>query len=148
MPHASRNAHPPWPSASPTAPGAGSTFSPCQDRSVIDGVTTEFWARGVYASHTPASQNRYHPRAAVCGHEGGAPMDLVNPVVQRVCREAAENPERFWDRAARDLFWFRTWDQVLDWQPPTFKWFVGGRTNLAYNCIDRHVEAGRGGQAA
>jgi acetyl-CoA synthetase len=75
-------------------------------------------------------------------------VDLVNPIVQRVRREASENPDRFWDQAARDLHWFRTWDTVLDWQPPTFQWFVGGRTNLAYNCIDRHVEAGRGGQAA
>ncbi len=75
-------------------------------------------------------------------------MDLVNPIVHRWCREASENPESFWDRAARQLHWFRSWDRVLDWQPPTFRWFVGGKTNLAYNCLDRHVEQGRGGQAA
>ena len=75
-------------------------------------------------------------------------VDLVNPVVQRWCREASEDPERFWDKAARELHWFRTWDKVLDLDPPTFRWFVGGQTNLAYNCLDRHVEQGRGGQAA
>jgi len=75
-------------------------------------------------------------------------MDLVNPVIQRWRREATEDPERFWDRAARELHWFRTWDKVLDHQPPTFNWFVGGRTNLAYNCLDHHVRSGRGGQAA
>ena len=75
-------------------------------------------------------------------------MDLVNPVIQRWCREASDDPERYWDRAARDLHWFRTWDRVLDLDPPTFRWFVGGKTNLAYNCLDRHVDAGRGGQAA
>lgn len=75
-------------------------------------------------------------------------MDLVNPVVKRWLREASDDPERFWDKAARDLPWFRTWDAILDHQPPTFRWFVGGRTNLAYNCLDRHIQAGRGGQAA
>jgi len=75
-------------------------------------------------------------------------MDLVNPVVQRWCREATDDPERFWERAARQIHWFQSWDRVFEWEPPTFRWFVGGRTNLAYNCIDRHVEQGRGGQAA
>jgi acetyl-CoA synthetase len=75
-------------------------------------------------------------------------MDLVNPVVNRWCREASDDPEPFWDRAARDLHWFRTWDTVLDLDPPTFRWFVGGQTNLAYNCLDHHVASGRGGQAA
>ena len=75
-------------------------------------------------------------------------MDLVNPVIQRWRREASDDPERFWDKAARELHWFRTWDRVLDLDPPSFRWFVGGQTNLAYNCLDRHVEQGRGGQAA
>jgi acetyl-CoA synthetase len=75
-------------------------------------------------------------------------MDLVNPVVKRWCREASDDPERFWDRAARELYWFRTWDRVRELDPPTFRWFVGGKTNLAYNCLDHHVESGRGGQAA
>src|SRR4051794_41659897 len=75
-------------------------------------------------------------------------MDLVNPIVQRLCREASDDPERFWDRAARQLSWFRTWDRAFEWEPPTFRWFVGGRTNLAYNCVDWQVMQGRGAQAA
>src|SRR5215210_2811891 len=75
-------------------------------------------------------------------------MDLVNPVVRRWCSEAREDPERFWDRAARELPWFRTWERAFEWEFPTFRWFVGGRTNLAYNCVDRHVARGNGGRAA
>jgi len=75
-------------------------------------------------------------------------MDMVSPVVKRWQYDAARDPDRFWDRAARKLNWFRTWDQVLDWQPPTFRWFVGGLTNLSYNCLDYHVERGWGGHAA
>jgi acetyl-CoA synthetase len=75
-------------------------------------------------------------------------MEVVNPMVRRLCHEAAIDPEAFWARSARQLPWFRTWDRVFEWDPPTFRWFVGGRTNLAYNCLDHHVANGRGGQAA
>jgi len=75
-------------------------------------------------------------------------MELVNPIVRRWCREAAEDPDTFWARAAEKLPWFRPWDRVFEWEPPAFRWYVGGRTNLAYNCLDRHVAAGRGGQTA
>lgn len=75
-------------------------------------------------------------------------METVSPIVKRWLDEAQSDPDRLWDRAARKLHWFRTWDQVLDWQPPTFRWFVGGLTNLSYNCLDYHVERGWGGHAA
>src|SRR5689334_24877507 len=75
-------------------------------------------------------------------------MDLINPLVRRWRREAAEDPDAFWGRAAEQLPWFRKWDTVFEWDFPTFRWFVGGRTNLAYNCLDHHVAAGRGAQAA
>jgi acetyl-CoA synthetase len=75
-------------------------------------------------------------------------MQLINPVVRAFRQDATDNPEAFWDRAAEHLPWFRKWDQVLDWQPPTFKWFVGGQTNLSYNCLDHHVAHGRAGHAA
>jgi len=44
--------------------------------------------------------------------------------------------------------WFEPWDKVLDWQLPFAKWFVGGRLNVAFNCLDRHVEAGIGDRVA
>ena len=56
-------------------------------------------------------------------------------------REATDDPEGFWGRAAEQVPWFRKWDRVLDWQPPTFRWYAGGLSNLAYNCVDHHVAA-------
>jgi acetyl-CoA synthetase len=63
-------------------------------------------------------------------------------------REATADPEGFWARAAHQLPWFRPWDRVFEWDPPTFRWFLGAQTNLSYNCLDRHVAAGRGGHVA
>jgi acetyl-CoA synthetase len=63
--------------------------------------------------------------------------------------EAARDRLAFWESAARRLTWDREWDEVLDWSNPPFaKWFVGGKLNVAYNCVDRHVEAGHGDQVA
>src|SRR5919197_3753173 len=75
-------------------------------------------------------------------------MELVNPIVRRWCREASEDPDRFWGRAAEQLPWLRKWERVFEWDYPPFRWFVGGQTNLAYNCLDRHVARGAGGQTA
>jgi len=75
-------------------------------------------------------------------------VDLINPIVHRWCREAQEHPDAFWARAASQLHWFRTWDHVFEWDFPTFRWFVGGQTNLAYNCLDYHVQRGWGGHTA
>src|SRR5919109_2361034 len=63
-------------------------------------------------------------------------------------REATDDPERFWGKAAEQLPWFKKWERVLDWQPPTFRWYAGGMSNLAYNAVDHHVEAGRGDHVA
>jgi acetyl-CoA synthetase len=54
----------------------------------------------------------------------------------------------YWEEQAERLTWAKKWDTVLDWQPPFAKWFVGGQINAAYNCVDRHVEAGRGDKVA
>ena len=75
-------------------------------------------------------------------------VDLVNPIVARWRSEGLEDPDGFWGRAAEQLPWFRKWDQVFDWQYPSFKWFVGGQTNIAYNCLDHHVKNGWGGHTA
>ncbi|WP_205473182.1 acetate--CoA ligase [Nocardioides sp. SYSU D00038] len=62
---------------------------------------------------------------------------------------AAADREGFWAEQAERLSWDRKWDQVLDWSNPPFaKWYVGGTLNAAYNCVDRHVEAGRGDKVA
>jgi acetyl-CoA synthetase len=65
-----------------------------------------------------------------------------------VYARAEADPEGFWAEAARELHWFRPWDRVLEWHLPYARWFVGGRTNLAYNCLDRHVTGGRRTKAA
>ena len=75
-------------------------------------------------------------------------MEVINPIVRRFMREATEDPEGFWAQAAEQLPWFRKWDRVFEWTPPTFRWFIGAQTNLCYNCLDYHVEHGRSGQAA
>jgi acetyl-CoA synthetase len=64
--------------------------------------------------------------------------------------EAAADRLAFWARQARELVtWETEWDQVLDWtNPPFAKWFTGAKLNVAYNCVDRHVEAGHGDQVA
>ena len=62
---------------------------------------------------------------------------------------AAKDREGFWAEQAERLSWSRKWDQVLDWSDPPFaKWYVGGTLNAAYNCVDRHVEAGNGDKVA
>ena len=75
-------------------------------------------------------------------------FDLVNPIVRRWQRDAEADPEGFWAAAAQELPWFKPWDRVFEWQPPTFSWFLGAETNLAYNCLDHHVRQGNGGRAA
>jgi len=75
-------------------------------------------------------------------------VGTVNPIVRRWIEDARRDPEAFWARAASALPWFKTWDRVFEWTFPTFRWFVGGETNLAYNALDHHVEHGRGGHAA
>jgi acetyl-CoA synthetase len=63
--------------------------------------------------------------------------------------EAAADRLAFWARQAGRLDWAREWDEILDWSNPPFaKWFVGGQLNVAYNCVDRHVAAGRGDKVA
>ncbi len=64
-------------------------------------------------------------------------------------REASESPESFWARMAEsELHWFKKWDTVLKWEPPHAEWFVGGKTNVAYNCLDRHLQTWRRNKAA
>src|SRR5436190_12965957 len=75
-------------------------------------------------------------------------MDLISPVVHRWVQDAREDPEEFWGRAAEQLPWLRSWDRVFEWTPPTFRWFIGGQTNLAYNALDHHVKLGWGGHTA
>ena len=75
-------------------------------------------------------------------------MAAINPTVQQWVEDARGAPEEFWARAADELPWFRKWDNVFERDDPSFRWFVGAQTNLAYNCLDHHVVSGRGDSTA
>jgi acetyl-CoA synthetase len=63
--------------------------------------------------------------------------------------EASADPEKFWARFAEsELHWFRKWDTVLQWEPPHAEWFVGGKINISFNCLDRHLGTWRRNKAA
>ena len=66
-----------------------------------------------------------------------------------VYERAAADPQAWWAEQAEALHWFSPWEQILDdSNPPFYKWFVGGTLNVSYNCLDRHVEQGRGERVA
>lgn len=94
-------------------------------------------------------------------------MTTFDPIVRDWQARATADPDEFWAEAARQVPWFRGWDRVFEWSappieeagqrsngqspveiPPYFRWFVGGETNLSYNCLDYHVARGWGGHAA
>jgi len=67
---------------------------------------------------------------------------------QSIYDRAAADLEGFWAEEAKRLDWYKPWDSVLEWDPPFAKWFEGGQINVSYNCLDRHVEQGRGDRIA
>lgn len=89
----------------------------------------------------------FPPRAA---SELGLPRWHVgSPDEYRALHAASlKNPEAFWSKEAGNLAWFSMWSKVLEWNAPDPKWFVGGKLNACYNCVDRHVQAGHGEETA
>jgi acetyl-CoA synthetase len=71
-------------------------------------------------------------------------MDAYEALYKR----SVEDPDGFWSEVANELHWFSPWTDVLEWKPPFAKWFVGGTTNLSYNCLDRHLGSWRRNKAA
>jgi acetyl-CoA synthetase len=68
---------------------------------------------------------------------------------QKLYQQALEKPEEFWgDLADKEIHWFEKWNHVFEWNPPFVKWFVGARTNISYNCLDRHLSTWRKNKAA
>ena len=70
------------------------------------------------------------------------------PKLKRMLTRALDDPEGFWGEIASELHWFQRWDNVFKWDFPNFSWFNGGVTNLAYNCLERNIELGRGNKLA
>jgi acetyl-CoA synthetase len=91
-------------------------------------------------SNLSREERRFEPPAELA--------DNANLKEEAYARAAAD-PEAFWAEQAERLDWAQKWDRVLDWDDPPFaKWFVGGRLNAAYNCVDRHVDNGLGDRVA
>ncbi len=67
---------------------------------------------------------------------------------EAIYEEAAKDPVAFWEKQAEKLHWFKRWEKALDWIEPFAKWFVGGTLNISYNCLDRHIAAGKGDKKA
>ncbi len=80
------------------------------------------------------SQKKYYPSRKIL-------KQAIVKDYEKTLKEAASDPIKFWEEAARDVEWFREWDKTFDdSNKPFFKWFVGGKTNLAYNALDRHIK--------
>lgn len=79
-------------------------------------------------------------------------IDMLPPQVRGFMHEAEKDYEGFWENAAvnatDDIYWFKRWDKVFEWNYPAFRWYMGGMTNISYNCVDYKVEQGNGGKAA
>ncbi len=63
-------------------------------------------------------------------------------------KAALKNPQKFWAGIANELFWFKKWSKVLEWKQPFAQWFIGGKINVSYNCLDRHLSSWRKNKAA
>jgi acetyl-CoA synthetase len=85
-------------------------------------------------------ENRTFPPSPEFVAQANALADLYD--------EAAQDRLAFWSRQADYLHWDKKWDQVLEWEAPNAKWFLGGKINASYNCLDRHVLEGRGDRVA
>jgi acetyl-CoA synthetase len=70
------------------------------------------------------------------------------PELKRMLAQALEDPEGFWGEVASELHWFKRWEKAFEWNYPNFSWFKGGITNLAYNCLERNIERGKGSKPA
>ena len=86
------------------------------------------------------SENRTFPPSPEFVAQANAKADMYE--------EAEQDRLAFWEKQASALYWHQKWNQVLDWQPPFAKWFVGGKLNASYNALDRHVLEGRGDRVA
>ncbi|MHB8573932.1 MAG: acetate--CoA ligase [Dehalococcoidia bacterium] len=82
-------------------------------------------------------QRMFAPPEAFAGRAQISGMDAF----ERLTKQAQDDPEGFWAEQAGVVHWFKKWDTVLDWSDPPFaKWFVGAKTNISYNCLDRHLD--------
>lgn len=79
-------------------------------------------------------------------------LRMLPPQVRAFYLRAMEDYEGFWEdaglNAANDIHWFKKWGKVFEWEYPTFKWYIGGTTNISYSCLDHKVKQGKGSKTA
>ncbi|MED7928291.1 acetate--CoA ligase [Nonomuraea sp. LP-02] len=102
------------------------------------------------APETPGNETQALSNLLQENRRFAPPADLAASanVTAAAYDEAAADRLAFWERAAERLTWAKRWDRTLEWNAPFAKWFIGGELNVAYNCVDRHVEEGRGDKVA
>ncbi|WP_431920112.1 acetate--CoA ligase [Nonomuraea jabiensis] len=102
------------------------------------------------APETPGNETQALSNLLQENRRFAPPADLAAAanVTAAAYNEAAADRLAFWERAAERLAWAKRWETTLEWNAPFAKWFVGGELNVAYNCVDRHVEEGRGDKVA
>ena len=67
---------------------------------------------------------------------------------EQIWNEAKQDPEAFWGKLAQELHWFEPFGEILQWSEPDARWFVGGKTNASYNCLDIHLAGPRADKTA
>ncbi len=93
---------------------------------------------GEHAIETMQVEERRYPPSPEFRKQANAQPDIYN-----------RSLEDFWTKEANErISWFEPWKQLLEWKPPYAKWFIGGKLNVCFNCVDRHVEKGHGGKVA
>jgi len=93
---------------------------------------------GEHAIETMQVEERRYPPSPEFRKQANAQPDIYNRKL-----------EDFWTKEANErISWFEPWKQLLEWKPPYAKWFIGGKLNVCFNCVDRHVEKGQGGKVA
>ncbi len=91
---------------------------------------------------TPSTTGGLHGEVYTPPQEVVSNANVPDPMQAR--REAQEDLEGYWGRRASELEWYRKWDKVLDdSEKPFYKWFVGGKTNIVLNALDRHARSWR-----
>ena len=88
----------------------------------------------------PTEENVYWPTRAL--------KERAWVADESIYEEAKADPVAFWAAQAEELHWFKRWETPYEYAPHDFKWFVGGKLNLSYNSLDRHIEAGHGDRIA
>jgi acetyl-CoA synthetase len=74
-------------------------------------------------------------------YEESEKVTLEGKKINKIKTQAAANPEKFWAEQAKNLVWFRQWNNILEWNHPFARWFVGGELNASVNCLDRHINS-------